>query len=86
MQDDSFHPDVVMMGIGYIGLPTSAVIASQRIKVMGTDVNSEFCKMIGTTTIKNIITFLVARRAFKGAKIPRNKTVLDFVNTGYIAG
>ena len=38
MQDDSFHPDVVMRGIGYIGLPASAVIASQRIKVR-VDVN-----------------------------------------------
>ncbi len=46
MQDDSFHPDVVMMGIGYIGLPTSAVIASQNIKVLGVDINPEVVKTI----------------------------------------
>ena len=46
MQDDSFRPDVVMMGIGYIGLPTSAVIASQDIKVLGVDINPEIVKTI----------------------------------------
>ena len=30
---------VVMMGLGYIGLPTAALIASRGIKVQGVDVN-----------------------------------------------
>ena len=30
---------VVMMGLGYIGLPTAALIASRGIKVQGIDVN-----------------------------------------------
>ena len=30
---------VVMMGLGYIGLPTAALIASREIKVQGIDVN-----------------------------------------------
>ena len=30
---------VVMMGLGYIGLPTAALIASRGIKVLGVDVN-----------------------------------------------
>jgi len=30
---------VVMMGLGYIGLPTAAFIASRGIKVQGVDVN-----------------------------------------------
>ena len=30
---------VVMMGLGYIGLPTAALIASKGIKVQGVDVN-----------------------------------------------
>ena len=32
-------PEVVMIGLGYIGLPTAALIASQKICVHGVDVN-----------------------------------------------
>ncbi|WP_220092303.1 UDP-N-acetyl-D-mannosamine dehydrogenase [Aequorivita sp. CIP111184] len=32
-------PTVVMMGLGYIGLPTAALIASKGIKVTGIDIN-----------------------------------------------
>jgi len=31
--------DVVMIGLGYIGLPTAALIASKKINVLGVDVN-----------------------------------------------
>ena len=37
---------VVMMGLGYIGLPTAALIASRGIKVQGIDTKSlqlDFC-------------------------------------------
>ncbi len=34
-------PDVVMMGLGYIGLPTAALIAQKKEKVYGVDVNSK---------------------------------------------
>jgi len=33
------NPEVVTVGLGYIGLPTSALIASQGIKVQGVDIN-----------------------------------------------
>ena len=33
------HPDVVMIGLGYIGLPTAALIASKKEKVYGVDIN-----------------------------------------------
>ena len=32
--------DVVTIGLGYIGLPTSALIAQNKIKVLGVDINS----------------------------------------------
>ena len=35
------HPEVVMIGLGYIGLPTAALIASNNVKVHGVDINSK---------------------------------------------
>jgi len=32
-------PNVIMMGLGYIGLPTAALIASKEINVLGIDIN-----------------------------------------------
>jgi UDP-N-acetyl-D-mannosaminuronic acid dehydrogenase len=39
-------PDVVTIGLGYIGLPTSALMASKGIQVLGVDVNAEVVKTI----------------------------------------
>jgi UDP-N-acetyl-D-mannosaminuronic acid dehydrogenase len=33
------NPSVIMMGLGYIGLPTAAIIASKNIDVLGVDIN-----------------------------------------------
>lgn len=33
------QPEVVMIGLGYIGLPTAALIASKNIHVLGVDIN-----------------------------------------------
>ncbi|MDC0380132.1 UDP-N-acetyl-D-mannosamine dehydrogenase, partial [Flavobacteriaceae bacterium] len=35
------HPEVIMIGLGYIGLPTAALIASNKVKVHGVDVNQK---------------------------------------------
>ena len=32
-------PNVVMMGLGYIGLPTAALIASRGLRVTGVDIS-----------------------------------------------
>ena len=37
---------VVMMGLGYIGLPTAAVIADKGLKVLGVDVNQSIVDTI----------------------------------------
>ena len=34
-------PSVVMMGLGYIGLPTAALIASKGLQVTGVDISEE---------------------------------------------
>ena len=35
----NYQPEVVTIGLGYIGLPTSALIAQNQIKVLGVDIN-----------------------------------------------
>ena len=42
----SNKPNVVMIGLGYIGLPTAALIASRGIKVTGVDVHQEVVNTI----------------------------------------
>ena len=39
-------PEVVMIGLGYIGLPTAALIASNKVKVYGVDINSKVVETI----------------------------------------
>ena len=34
-------PDVVIVGLGYIGLPTAALIASKNVQVLGVDINPD---------------------------------------------
>ena len=40
------HPEVVIIGLGYIGLPTAALIASNNIKVHGVDINPKVVETI----------------------------------------
>ncbi|MDM9632794.1 UDP-N-acetyl-D-mannosamine dehydrogenase [Robiginitalea aurantiaca] len=35
------NPEVVMIGLGYIGLPTAALIAQSKTRVLGVDINPE---------------------------------------------
>ena len=34
-------PEIVMIGLGYIGLPTAALIASNSVYVHGVDINQK---------------------------------------------
>ena len=46
-QSFSYKPSrVVVMGLGYIGLPTASLIASRGIEVLGVDINPEIVKKI----------------------------------------
>ena len=40
------QPEVVMIGLGYIGLPTAALIASNNVKVHGVDINPKVVETI----------------------------------------
>jgi UDP-N-acetyl-D-mannosaminuronic acid dehydrogenase len=40
------NPEVVMIGLGYIGLPTAALIASNNVRVHGVDINPEVVETI----------------------------------------
>lgn len=40
------RPDVVMIGLGYIGLPTAALIAENKIKVLGVDINPKVVETV----------------------------------------
>ena len=44
-------PEVVMIGLGYIGLPTAALIASNGVKVHGVDINQEVVDTINAGKI-----------------------------------
>lgn len=44
-------PSVVMMGLGYIGLPTAALIASRGLQVTGVDISEEVVKIINKGSI-----------------------------------
>ena len=59
---------VVMMGLGYIGLPTAALIASKGMEVHGVDVNPEIVKTINQGKIhivepdlEGLVTYVVAK-------------------------
>lgn len=44
-------PSVVMMGLGYIGLPTAALIASKGLQVTGVDISEEVVEIINKGSI-----------------------------------
>lgn len=44
-------PSVVMVGLGYIGLPTAALVAQKKTKVFGVDINPEVVKTINAGKI-----------------------------------
>lgn len=44
-------PKVAVIGLGYIGLPTAAVIASRGMKVVGIDTNEEVVKTVASGAI-----------------------------------
>lgn len=45
------NPEVVMMGLGYIGLPTAALIAQNKVQVHGVDINPNVVETINAGKI-----------------------------------
>ena len=45
------NPDVVIIGLGYIGLPSAAILASNGVKVFGVDINKDIVNTINNGQI-----------------------------------
>lgn len=65
------NPDVVMIGLGYIGLPTAALIASNQVKVHGVDINQNVVDTINQGKIHIVEPEL-------------DEAVANAVNDGYL--
>ena len=71
------HPEVVMIGLGYIGLPTAALIASNNVKVHGVDINPKVVETINRGEIHivepdldDVVTSAVKNGYLKAATTP----------------
>ena len=53
------NPEVVTIGLGYIGLPTSALIASHGTNVLGVDINKKVVDTINQGKIHIVEPHLV---------------------------
>lgn len=45
------HPKVVVVGLGYIGLPTAAILAHKGVEVVGVDVNERTVNAVNAGTV-----------------------------------
>jgi len=68
------NPEVVTIGLGYIGLPTSALIASHGTNVLGVDINQS---VVDTTA-------LIASHGTNVLGVDINQSVVDTINQGKI--
>ena len=71
------NPEVVMIGLGYIGLPTAALIASNNVKVHGVDINPKVVETINRGEIHIVepaldlaVAFAVKNGYLKAATTP----------------
>ena len=71
------NPEVITIGLGYIGLPTSALIASKGTNVLGVDVNQEVVNTINEGKIHivepdldKIVSKVVSDGFFKASTKP----------------
>lgn len=72
------NPEVVIIGLGYIGLPTAALIASNNIKVYGVDIDVEVVKTINRGDIHIVepkLDTAVRSNVQKGRLIASNKPI-----------
>ena len=76
------NPEVVTIGLGYIGLPTSALIASQGTKVLGIDINQKIVDTINQGKIHivepdldEIVSKVVSNGFFKASTKPTSADV-----------
>src|SRR5258708_28656129 len=75
--------NVVVVGLGYIGLPTAAVIASRGMRVVGVDVNERVVKTVASGAIhiaepdlEGLVQKVVSSGSLKVATAPEAADVL----------
>ena len=51
--EEIFNKSVSFLGLGYIGLPTAALVASKGIKVNGVDIKKEYVESINGKKFKS---------------------------------
>ena len=75
-------PEVVTIGLGYIGLPTSALIASNRVNVLGVDINQQIVDNINIGKIHivepdldNTVEKVVEKGFFRASTSPESASV-----------
>ncbi len=73
---------VVMMGLGYIGLPTAALIASKKIQVQGVDINAKVVETINKGEIhiiepdlEGLVQFTVDKGYLRASMTPTEADV-----------
>lgn len=73
---------VIVMGLGYIGLPTSALIASKEINVYGVDINEEIVNavnqgkvLIVEPDLEGLVKYVVERGYLKAGTKPEEGDV-----------
>jgi UDP-N-acetyl-D-mannosaminuronic acid dehydrogenase len=73
---------IMMVGLGYIGLPTAAVMASKGMKVVGLDVNQSVCDTINRGEIhivepglESVVKSVVASGKLRATKKPEEADV-----------
>ena len=73
---------VSIIGLGYIGLPTAALLSLKNISVVGVDINKKLIKNINSGKIKNfepslkkIILSSVKKKKFRAVSIPEKSDV-----------
>jgi UDP-N-acetyl-D-mannosaminuronic acid dehydrogenase len=76
------NPEVVTIGLGYIGLPTSALIASHGTNVLGVDINQKVVDTINQGKIhivepdlEAIVSKAVSQGVFKASSEPTSANV-----------
>ncbi|MCG2645410.1 MULTISPECIES: UDP-N-acetyl-D-mannosamine dehydrogenase [Bradyrhizobium] len=74
--------NIVVVGLGYIGLPTAAVIASRGMQVVGVDVNERVVKTVASGSIhiaepdlEGLVQKVVTAGSLKVATDPQNADV-----------
>ena len=79
-------PEVVTLGLGYIGLPTSALIASKGTNVLGVDINKEIVNTINRGEIHIVepeldkyVSKAVANGNFEASTEPKSAKVFLIV-------